>query len=100
MNNSSIGVRQSKFELLRIICMVGVITGHALQSLYELHTANFSVLNTAQILLMNICIVAVNCFVMISGYFRIRQSWKGITGLWNGSDLRVDPFLLRPGTKQ
>lgn len=82
MNNPSIGVRQSKFELLRIICMVGVITGHALQSLYELHTANFSVLNTAQILLMNICIVAVNCFVMISGYFRIRQSWKGITGLW------------------
>lgn len=82
MNNSSIGVRQSKFELLRIICMVGVITGHALQSLYELHTANFSVLNTAQIFLMNICIVAVNCFVMISGYFRIRQSWKGITGLW------------------
>lgn len=62
--------------------MLGVITNHALQSLYDLHTANFSVLNTVQIFLMNISIVAVNCFVMISGYFRIRQSWRGITGLW------------------
>lgn len=74
--------RQSNFELLRILCMLGVITGHALQSLYELHTNNFSVVNTIHILLMNVCVVAVNCFVMISGYFRIRQSWKGITNLW------------------
>ena len=28
------------------------------------------------------------------------QCLEGITELWNGSDLRVDPFLLRPGTKQ
>lgn len=75
-------IRQSNFELLRIICMLGVITGHALQSLYDLHTADFSIVNTIQILLMNVCVVAVNCFVMISGYFRIRQSWKGITSLW------------------
>ena len=75
-------IRQSNFELLRILCMFGVITGHALQSLYELHTSSFSVLNTFQILLMNACVLAVNCFVMISGYFRIKQSWKGITGLW------------------
>ena len=81
MNNHSL-VRQSNFELLRIICMLGVITSHALQSLYDLHTANFSVLNTIHVFLMNISIVAVNCFVMISGYFRIRQSWRGITGLW------------------
>lgn len=74
--------RQSNFELLRIICMLGVITGHALQSLYDLHTADFSIVNTIQILLMNVCVVAVNCFVMISGYFRIRQNWKGITSLW------------------
>lgn len=81
MNKVSLS-RQSNFELLRIICMLGVITGHALYNLYELHTPNFSIVNTVQILLMNICVVAVNCFVMISGYFRIRQSWKGITGLW------------------
>lgn len=38
--------------------------------------------NTIQVFVFNACVVAVNCFVMISGYFRIRQSWKGITSLW------------------
>lgn len=74
--------RQSNIELLRIFCMLGVITGHALQSLYELHTANFSILNTFHVMLMNICIVAVNCFVMISGYFRIKPSMRSIVNLW------------------
>lgn len=74
--------RQSNIELLRIFCMLGVITGHALQSLYELHTSNFSILNTFHVMLMNICIVAVNCFVMISGYFRIKPNKKGIVNLW------------------
>lgn len=81
MNNANFS-RQSNFELLRILCMLGVITGHALLSLCDIHTATFSVVNTAQVFVMNACIVAVNCFVMISGYFRIRQSWKGIFGLW------------------
>ena len=31
---------------------------------------------------MNVCIVAVNCFVMISGYFRIKPNRKGIVNLW------------------
>jgi len=74
--------RKSNFELLRILCMIGIITGHALQSLYDIHTSNFDVVNTVQVFVLNACVVAVNCFVMISGYFRIRQSWKGITGLW------------------
>lgn len=75
-------VRQSNFELLRIFCMLGVITGHALQSLYDLHTQNFSVVNTVQIVLMNACVVGVNCFILISGYFRIKQSWKGFLNLY------------------
>ena len=75
-------VRQSNIELLRIFCMLGVITGHALQSLYDLHTSNFSVDNTLQILLMNACVVGVNCFILISGYFRIKQSWKGFLNLY------------------
>ena len=62
--------------------MFGVVTGHAILSLYEIHTVNYSLLNTFRVLLMNICVLAVNCFVMISGYFRIKQSWRGIVGLW------------------
>ena len=78
----SLVARQSNIELLRIFCMLGVITGHALQSLYNLHTADFSLVNTFQIVLMNACITAVNCFVMISGYFRIKASLKGVVNLW------------------
>lgn len=78
----STATRQSNIELLRIFCMLGVITGHALQNLYDLHTTDFSVVNTIQVLLMNACVTAVNCFVMISGYFHIKASWKGIVNLW------------------
>lgn len=62
--------------------MLGVIINHALQSLYDIHTTDFTITNTAQVFIMNACIVAVNCFVMISGYFRIKQSWKGFLNLY------------------
>lgn len=62
--------------------MLGVIINHALQSLYELHTANFTIAGTGRIALMNLCIVAVNCFVMISGFFRIKRSLRGFLNLY------------------
>lgn len=74
-------MRQSNFELLRIICMFGVLTSHSLMSMYDLHTPNFSMANELRVFLMNASCLAVNCFVMISGYFQIRQSWKSFVGL-------------------
>lgn len=76
-------VRQSNFELLRILCMLGVVTNHVLQNCYpQLHTTDFGIANDLRVLLMGMSITAVNCFVMISGYFRIRQSWKGFFNLY------------------
>ena len=76
--------RQSNFELLRILCMLGVMTNHVLQTCYPtLHKADFSFANDIRVWLMCMSIVAVNCFVMISGYFRIRPSWKGFFNLWS-----------------
>lgn len=76
-------VRQSNFELLRILCMLGVVTNHVLQNCYpQLHTTDFSIANDMRVLLMCMSITAVNCFVMISGYFRIRQSWKAFFNLY------------------
>lgn len=76
-------VRQSNFELLRILCMLGVMTNHVLQTCYpQLHTADFGLANDMRVLLMCMSITAVNCFVMISGYFRIRQSWRGFFNLY------------------
>ncbi len=70
--NSKSNLRESNFELLRILCMLGVIVNHALQSLYELHTTDFSLANNVRIIIMDAAIVAVNCFIFISGYFRIK----------------------------
>lgn len=76
-------VRQSNFELLRILCMLGVMMNHVLQSCYpDLHAANFGIASLSRIFLMCISITAVNCFVMISGYFRIKPSWKGFFNLY------------------
>ncbi len=76
-------VRQSNFELLRIFCMLGVVTNHVLQNCYlKLHSADFGWANDMRILLMCMSITAVNCFVMISGYFRIKQSWRGFFNLY------------------
>ena len=64
----TVKVRQSNFELLRILCMLGVVTNHVLQTCYsQLHTSDFSIANDLRVLLMCMSITAVNCFVMISG---------------------------------
>ena len=76
-------VRESNFELLRILCMLGVLTNHVIQNTYpELHSGDFSWQNMLRVELMNISIVAVNCFVIISGYFRIKQSIRSFLSLY------------------
>lgn len=75
--------RESNFELLRILCMFGVLTSHVLQNCYpSLHAGDFSLQNELRILLMNMSIVAVNCFIMISGYFRIKQTLRSFLNLY------------------
>lgn len=70
-------MRQSRFELLRILCMMGVLVGHILLFLYpsQIHSQDWSLMNQCRVFLLNACAVAVNCFVMISGYFTISFSW-------------------------
>lgn len=75
--------RQSNFELLRILCMMGVLCNHTLQHVYtDLNSAVNYPVHHAQVFLMSMSIIAVNCFVLISGYFRIKQSWKGFLNLF------------------
>lgn len=76
-------IRQSNFELLRILCMFGVLCNHTLQSVYpDLNTPVNYPTHHFQVLLMSMAIISVNCFVLISGYFRIKQSWRGISNLY------------------
>jgi surface polysaccharide O-acyltransferase-like enzyme len=57
--------------------MLGVLINHTLQNGYELHTTNITIPNEIRIMLLNISIIAVNCFVLISGYFGIKREWEG-----------------------
>ena len=74
-------VRQSNFELLRILCMLGVLISHTIM-IWDIHTLNHSIGNTCLVFIENACVCAVNCFIFISGYFRIKTSWKGFFNLY------------------
>lgn len=71
-------IRQSNFELLRILSMAGVMLNHTLQNLWNIHVPEVTWDNECRIFLMNWAILAVNCFIMISGYFTIKLTWRGV----------------------
>lgn len=73
----TIVVRQSNFELLRIICMIMIVTWHALGhggaiNNTDISGANFFVAH----ILKSLAVVAVNCYVLISGFFGIDSKFK------------------------
>nr|WP_295677046.1 acyltransferase family protein [uncultured Intestinibacter sp.] len=65
--------RSSNFELLRIISIIMIITLHYLEY-YALPHANIGTLNYYIIhFIESVCIMGVNCFVLITGYFLINK---------------------------
>lgn len=78
-------VRQSNIELLRIISMAFVLIVHAdFQALGEPNNIELlkqPLLASSKIIFESFAIVAVNSFVLISGWFGINFSWKGLSKL-------------------
>ncbi|MGN0214137.1 MAG: acyltransferase family protein [Muribaculaceae bacterium] len=74
--------RESQFELLRIIAMAMIIMVHfngiAVEKFLPLSSHPFSDVWGAEFL-ESFAIIGVNLFVLISGYFGIRLSAKGVT---------------------
>lgn len=72
------GKRQANFELLRIVAMLMIIILHYLNKggLILPYTQDNSTINYAGHLIEVFCIVAVNCYVLISGYFMVESVWK------------------------
>ena len=70
--------RESGFELLRIICMLFVVMqhfwGHALYP--ELQSSNDTTSPVASFITLGFLYIAVNCFVLISGFFRIKTTFR------------------------
>lgn len=71
--------RQSNFELLRLVSMLMVMMCHAIGYINQedlVGTSGFVRLAISQLML-----VCVNVFIMISGWFGINASWKGVATL-------------------
>ena len=74
------GRRQANFELLRIVAMFMIISLHYLVKGWVATPFPFAVKeNPVAVfawLVEAFCIVAVNCYVLISGYFLVESAWK------------------------
>lgn len=69
--------RKSNFELLRIITMVMIVTMHILDHSGIFISKNFNNFNFIIASIVNtLSIVAVNCYILISGYFGCKQNFK------------------------
>ena len=74
--------RNSNIELLRIVCMLMVVVLH-----FNNNGANTGIVNMPEeltsrltwgFLVESLCLVAVNCFVLISGYFAIKLKVRSL----------------------
>jgi len=106
--------RNSTIELLRIVCMLLIIFGHTIQEHHDV----FSLVSPEEIVKLfglSACCVAVNAFVIITGWFGIKFRWErllrldvqavfysvGLLGVavalgWHQISVRTDIFYLFP----
>ena len=71
--------RQSNLELLRLVAMLMVMVCHAIGYVNETDLAGTA--GMAKLAISQLCLVCVNVFVMISGWFGIKASLKGVAKL-------------------
>lgn len=69
--------RASNFELLRIVCMLFVVAEHLVPHITDMQNISGGGYYIGNII-KSFCIVAVNCFVLLSGYFGIKMKVKRI----------------------
>lgn len=70
---NSIEVRESKFELLRLVCIFMIVFYHLLD--YYIYPETHSLIYKTLWIPLHVAVV---CFVLISGYYHIRFKIKGI----------------------
>ena len=74
-------IRCSNFELLRILCMLLIICGHIIMvhKYKQIYDASWYINQIIQ----PFCAVAVNTFVLISGYFGVRLKFRKLLSMNN-----------------
>ena len=80
--SDQIKMRESNFELLRIVAILMVIVGHvngiAFPAMTHSDVVDTPVICFSRMLLGQFCVVAVDVFILISGYFSIRLKLKSV----------------------
>ncbi len=82
MKERAVSSRESNIELLRIIAMLMVLLLHFNLALKQPGYSSFECLTSLKIFhifLQSTCIIAVDLFVIISGWFSIKFSTRGLT---------------------
>ena len=75
--SSSVSPRSANLELLRIVAMIMIVLIHIFGKADLLHAPALSGANRQGFwVLETLCIVAVNCYVLISGYFLSRSTFR------------------------
>ena len=77
-------VRDSNIELLRLVCMFYILLHHFI--VHGLKSAGYNSgeeINMYSIFFNSLFVIAVNCFILISGYFGINPSLKGFLRLFS-----------------
>lgn len=72
------GNRESNFELLRILCIIGILMMHTFSSVYSTVSGFNLVYGT---FINSICNTGVSMFVLISGYFGIKTNIRKIVSI-------------------
>ena len=85
-----IASRNSSIELARIVAMLLITVGHFVLTFGLFCIPKDTFISSADIssigaflphiLIYSFCVVGVNLFILISGYFQIRLTWKGLLG--------------------
>lgn len=78
--NKSYIARDSNIELLRILCMFMIVLRHFV--IHPLDGNSIIATSLGGKTIDALCYVGVNCFVLISGWFGIKFSWKGLARLY------------------
>ena len=95
MQVNSKHTRESSFELLRIVAMFFIVFYHLVTYyLYEIPDTNFHAFFTALLPTLHIGVIL---FVLISGYFGIKSTWRGLISLLLVILVYNLPFIVYSG---
>ncbi len=79
-------LRDSNMELLRLISMVMIVLYHFMRhGIFNPDKTDFSVWNlpmATSLVVIGFIYIGVNCFILLSGYYKIRFSWRGLCTLY------------------